>query len=92
MTEEEAKIIVLEHALEKARNSLSFLHGCLTNPIYKYAYPEHTLEQIQSIDDLIKFDPSSYCVHSMFKADCEACQKSHAARRKLGEAKKCLKN
>jgi len=38
---------VLAHELDQACHAIEFLHGCLTNPIYSYEYPEQTLDGLR---------------------------------------------
>ena len=58
--------------LEQALNKIEFLHGCLTDPTYKYAYPEMTLEHIERLQKIV--GPRYYCVHSNIQPDCPGCQ------------------
>jgi hypothetical protein len=39
--------------LEQSLNKIEFLHGCLTDPTYKYAYPEMTLEHIERLRKIV---------------------------------------
>ena len=39
--------------LEQALNKIEFLHGCLTDPTYKYAYPEMTLVHIERLQKIV---------------------------------------
>jgi hypothetical protein len=72
MTKDEAEIVLLKHALQEAQHCVSFLHGCLTNPIYKYAYPEQTTKHLEEWAELAPIEGSS-CHHSMLKDDCPSC-------------------
>lgn len=38
---------VLAHELAQACYTIEFLHGCLTDPIYSYEYPEQTLSHLK---------------------------------------------
>lgn len=62
----------LEDALQQARNVIEFLHGCLTDERFKYAYPEQTEDYLNELKKLI--EPRLYCFHSVHQADCESCQ------------------
>jgi hypothetical protein len=72
MTKEEAEIVLLKHALQEAQHCVGFLHGCLTDSNYKYAYPEHT---IKNLKEWSKLSPISelVCYHSMMADDCPSC-------------------
>lgn len=80
MTKDQAEIILLRHALQDAQSTVSFLHGCLTDPSkYKYCYPEHTVDRLKEWNQLAPIEGSS-CHHSMTKNDCPSCmsgQKMH---------------
>jgi hypothetical protein len=71
VTRDEARIVLLEQALEQAQNTVSFLHGCLTDPGYKYAYPEQTQRNLDEWAALVPRRP--YCVHSFTVEGCESC-------------------
>ena len=73
MTKDEARIVLLEDALEQARNTIQFMHGCLTHPQYHYAYPEHTEQMVERINALVP--ERKYCIHSGLRnnEDCESC-------------------
>lgn len=95
MTEQEAKIILLENALRQACNKVDFLHNCLINPSngkmdggYSYEYPENTLETLKYWETLI--EPWSGCYHSAYNEDCKKCVKSRKNYQKLMEATSVL--
>lgn len=74
MTKDKARIVLLEDALEQARNTIQFMHGCLTHPPqYYYAYPEHTEQMVEQINALVP--ERKYCMHSALRnnEDCESC-------------------
>lgn len=90
MTKEEARAIMIEQELDQARNTISFMHGCLTREDHSYAYPEQTIKHLENIDALLG-PTEHYCVHSIHKPDCESCQRHiewmslrHEAREVLG--------
>ncbi len=76
MTPEEARIVLLEQALDQACNTIGFMHGCLTDDKhYGYAYPEHTAKHLEAFRLLAPERES--CVHSMTMQhvdDCPGCQ------------------
>ena len=97
MTREEARIVLLEDALEQAQNTVSFMHGCLTDPAddtregfqgYSYAYPEQTLSHLAEWAALVPV--RHYCVHSRHDPDCESCQAHIAKMKRLYEARAVL--
>lgn len=71
MTEDQARIVLLTDELEEAQNLAWFLHGCLTDPGYKYGYPEQTLRLLERWRRLAP--RSRACVHSFHNEDCAAC-------------------
>jgi hypothetical protein len=87
MRRDEAYTALLENELRQARETIRFMHGCLTNDKYKYAYPEMTDEQIASITRLVP-DDDIWCVHSIYKVDCQGCQQHIRRMTKRHEAKK----
>lgn len=88
MTVEEARIIVLEDALRQAQNTVNFLHGCLTDPQFSYAYPEMTLSNLEHWSKLAPVPPG--CAHGRHHEDCEPCQAHIARSQQLAEAKGVL--
>lgn len=72
MTEDQARVILLENALHGAASTIGFLHGCLTNPVFKYTYPDHTETTLSEIEDLV--GQREYCVHSFFSEGCSSCE------------------
>jgi hypothetical protein len=73
MTDEEAKLVLLEQALEQAISTIEFLNGCLLEPTqYNYAYPEQTQQKLTEFKKLIVINPR--CIHSMYVSECESCQ------------------
>lgn len=77
---------VLQEALERAANTIEFLHGCLTNDMYRYEHPEQTEQMLEEIEALI--GERGYCLHSNFDPECSSCRE-HSERLFL---KKRLKN
>jgi hypothetical protein len=69
--QQELRILELELALQQSRHTIRFLHGCLTEPNFSYAYPEQTFQQLEKIEKLCP--PQKLCVHSGFNEDCESC-------------------
>lgn len=89
MTPEQARIVLLEKALEQAYNKIGFMHGCLTDPkMHSYAYPEQTVSFLSEVERLIKI--REYCVHSRFEYGCESCKAGSVRREMIREAKKVL--
>lgn len=73
MTKDQAKIVLLEQALEQSIHTIEFLDGCLRHPIeYKYAYPEETQRELTEFKKLVFVKPT--CIHSMNVPNCESCQ------------------
>lgn len=72
MTEAEARIILLENALHGAVSTINFLHGCLTDPIFKYTYLDHTENTLSEIEGLV--GRREYCIHSFFFEGCSSCK------------------
>ena len=64
--------------LEQALNKIEFLHGCLTDSTYKYAYPRMTLEHIDRLRKIV--GPRHYCIHSFRDPNCERCTKGEERR------------
>jgi len=63
---------LLEVLLEKARNTITFLHECLINPKWaQYAYPEMTMRFLEELDGVLP--PRDYCIHSKVDPNCESC-------------------
>lgn len=77
MTDDEARIVLLEDALQQAQNTVEFMHGCLTDKTYKYAYPEMTFSNLAEWGKLAP-RPAMYCAHSRRQLDCPSCQ-THVA-------------
>lgn len=48
---------VLRHELAQACGTIEFLHGCLTDPVYKYAYPQQSLDHLKTIRALAAGGP-----------------------------------
>jgi len=99
MTEQEARIVVLEDALKQAQNTVEFLHNCLVNPVdrdkktgclgYSYKHPDHTLQELKKWKMLAP-RLGKHCYHSSNEPDCEVCQVNHKERIRLYEARKAL--
>lgn len=47
----------LRYELRQAISTVEFLHGCLTDPTFEYAYPEMTLERFGKWKSLIEGSP-----------------------------------
>lgn len=92
MTEAEAKIVLLEDALHQAQSLVEFLHGRLTNPQYRYAYPELTQRELQNWARLAPRPPA--CHHSNYaagiRAGCHLCMGDGARRKPLLDAQEVL--
>lgn len=88
MSDEQAQIVLLTDALEQAQSTVEFLHGCLTDPLFQYAYPEMTARHLERWHELAPRAPG--CVHSRTYEDCPSCQ--HRVRRaaQLQEAQATL--
>lgn len=71
MTPEEARTVLLERELDQAAHTISFLHGCLTDDGYQYAYPEQTARHLERIRALVP--EGRLCVHSVMTEGCAAC-------------------
>jgi hypothetical protein len=89
MTEDEARIFLLEDELDHARQTILFMHGCLTDDTYQYRYPEHTERRLQKIATLIGPNQPG-CLHSFYQDGCEECEQRTDHMRKLNEAKDTL--
>lgn len=103
MTKTEAENVLLRHALEQARGSIEFMHGCLTEPSTRarkyepiesggssYEYPEMTLSGLKDIEALIGPSPDP-CFHSGLRhEDCESCARHRQGFIDRAEAKRTL--
>jgi hypothetical protein len=101
MTEQEARIVVLEDALRQAQYTVEFLHNCLMCPTdntkkgfqgYSYGYPESTLKHLE---EWAAICPTArheieLCFHSKYYEDCKCCQIRSEQREQLFEARKVL--
>jgi hypothetical protein len=67
----QAREFLLAEALHQAQQTVQFLHGCLTDPKYKYAYPEQTEQRLEEWAALAPLPAT--CHHSFTKAGCESC-------------------
>jgi hypothetical protein len=67
----DARIMDLEDAVHESISTIEFLHGCLTNPVFEYAYPEQTAQVLERLRALAP--PLPMCVHSRMTRDCPAC-------------------
>lgn len=73
MTRQEARMILLEDALEHAVGQVEFLHGCLTDPEgYNYLYPWMSDNIIKEARKLVS-SAHAPCVHSRITKGCESC-------------------
>lgn len=62
----------LLNELEQNLNTIEFLHGCLTDPTYKYAYPWMTVERIERLRKIV--GKRNYCLHSApTEPGCRGC-------------------
>src|ERR1035437_1892692 len=77
MTKDQAHIVLLEPELRQAQSTVEFLHGCLTDPIFAYDYPDQIEHHLRLWSRLAPQPP--YCVHSVHKPDCASCT-DHIAR------------
>jgi hypothetical protein len=68
----ENRVSDLEEALHQAIWCIEFMHGCLTEEQYAYAYPEQTLQHLTSLRELAP--PPTLCVHSVSDPTCPSCQ------------------
>lgn len=103
MNETEARVVLLEDALAQARNTITFMHGCLTwpaetiaacgeNGAYAYRYPDHTQQMVDQIDALVG-EPRVGCVHSRLRPDeCESCKWLVGHMKDVARAKSVLSN
>jgi hypothetical protein len=66
------KLFLLEEELRGAGSMIQFLHDCLTNERFKYAYPDMTLKLIEDIEKLAPARP--WCIHSRHDPECASCQ------------------
>lgn len=72
MTVSQARIALLQDALDQAISTITFLHGCLTEPeTFEYAYPEQTTSLIDQLRELVPDEP--FCPHSKTVAGCPGC-------------------
>lgn len=90
MNKNEAKTILLEVELVQAFHMISFLHSCLTRDGYKYAYPEHTEQQLERIARMVAIPEG--CIHSVTTKGCDRCVEGNAFRSRVYEAEAVLKN
>ncbi len=84
MKKDQARIIILEDALIEAQHLVEFLHGCLTNPHYKYSYPDQTIRRLEKWNKLVPLP--DLCVHSITKKGCKACVDRNERKMRLYEA------
>jgi hypothetical protein len=63
----------LEAYLYSALSLIEFLHGCLTEEVYEYAYPESTLDFMKDVEKFLP-DRPEWCFHSKFKSGCPSCE------------------
>lgn len=91
MTNEEAKIIILEEELIQSYHTIYFLHGCLVDTEdkdpegHRYDYPIQTLKHLDDIKNIV--DIPKGCCHSYINENCESCKKNHERRIKLFSAR-----
>lgn len=84
------RIMKLEDGIEQAIHTIEFLHGCLTDPSYKYAYPEQTLDRVKYLEAL--YNRQGGCAHSMRKRDCPNCVERVERHKKMEELEKQVEN
>jgi hypothetical protein len=66
------KEMQLAEDVERAINTINFLHNCLTDKQFVYTYPEHTKATIEKLKEY-QF-PFRYCGHSVYHKDCKSCE------------------
>lgn len=88
MNADQARIVLLEDALEQAQHTVSFLHGCLTSDGYKYAYPEQTIRHLERWEALVPL--RKLCVHSFTAEGCESCAARNERFARIAEAHEVL--
>ena len=65
------RVADLEEALHQAQWTVQFMHGCLTEESYQYAYPDQTEAKL---DEWHRLAPApELCVHSHHEPGCAAC-------------------
>lgn len=79
------EIAYLKDMLNKAVNTIEFMHECLTNPHYKYTYPDQTFKTIGEIRAIVPKPVS--CCHAGPSpgrecAGCDAVLEFHKRRQK----------
>lgn len=91
MAEEQAEIVLLKDALVQAQHTVGFLHGCLTDPTYSYAYPEQTERRLAQWHELAPM-PEHVCVHSNYHESCASCVEREVHRAEVGQAHQVLES
>lgn len=71
----------LEYTVRRAVSLAGFLHGCLTDPVYHYGYPEQTVRQLEEWCRMVPKAREHGCPHSMIVPGCESCQDGERQRR-----------
>jgi len=95
MTKEEARLILLEHAVEQSQNTIDFMHQCLMdigstrNGKHVYTYPGHTTEFLKELCELVP-PKKEICFHSMTVPGCKSCEHGSKWRKDRYEARKTL--
>lgn len=67
----------LRYELRQAISTVEFLHGCLTDPIFEYAYPEMTLARIEKWKPLIEGGPECTAEKFSSKHSSGVCPVHH---------------
>ncbi len=65
------RVADLEAALQLAQSTVEFLHGCLSDDSYLYAYPLQTLRHLEEWAKLAPRPES--CFHSVTTQGCSSC-------------------
>lgn len=88
LREVEARNVLLVDALEDAQNTVGFMHGCLTDPVYQYAFPEQTMASMEEWAKLAPRDEP--CGHSFTAEGCPGCEARNARFKRMAEARAAL--
>lgn len=64
--------------LQQAVWTIEFLHGCLTDPIYSYGYPEQTLGRLEEFRSALP--ERQICFHSKHTEGCAGCAQAQRHR------------
>jgi len=88
MNKIEAENILLKDLLFKCKYTISFLHSCLTDTQYEYAYPEQTIKVLQTLQK--NLGTRKLCSHSFYDLKCDSCKERYKYDIKLNKAKKVM--